>query len=573
MQWFGHLSIRSKLGLLIALAAGSALILAGAIFVWNDIVITRRTTVQHLSAVADMLGANSVAALTFDQPEPAREILGSLRHEPIVELACVYDRDGRRFASYARANLPQGLMAAEAVPPAGATFSDDGRLLIVTEIRDEDGRVGWVFLQAGMEHLREQVIQHILVGAVVLVVSLCVSYVVSLVLQKRIAGPITELVDTVRQITRDRDYSVRVEQTSRDELGDLYGSFNRMLEEIQARETQLRCAHEGLETRVAERTHQLTAANEELAREITERERAQQELHELQEEHIEAARRAGMAEIATSVLHNVGNVLNSVNISASMISEKLRKLGISDLSRATGLMQQHADDLGAFVTLDQRGKHLPSFLAALGERMTATEQQVFVELESLTKNIEHIKDIVTLQQSYAGVSGFVEEISLEDLLEDAIRINLASIRRHGMEIVREYEDLPTIPIDKQKFLQVIVNLISNAKYSVMHHGASGGRISVRLYKYQEDRLRVEVADNGEGIPPENLTRIFSHGFTTKKDGHGFGLHGSALYAKEMDGGLTVSSEGAGHGAVFTLELPLRTSNRSKNGRAIKAKVP
>lgn len=560
MRRFGQLSIRGKLGLLAALAAGSALFLACMIFVANDAVTVRRFTVQHLSAVADVLGANTVAALTFHQQEPAREVLGSLRHEPIVECACVYDRDGKVFATYQRDGLPQPLPLPDSVNSSlsseGCVFSEDGRLQVTTEIRDTDGRVGWLILQASMEHLHDQMLRHVAVAAVVLTVSLLASYIVSSVLQKRIAGPITELAGTADRISQERDYSVRVEYQSTDEIGTLYAAFNRMLDEIQMGEAQLRRAHDELEQRVIERTQQLTTANQELGREVAERKRAEEELRALQEQHIESARRAGMAEIATSVLHNVGNVLNSVNISAGVITDKVARLGIADLQRAVAMMQEHSDDLGEFVTRDERGRHVLPFLTALGDQMRSVTEQIDTETRSLVKNIEHIKDIVALQQSYAGASGMVEIVSVSDLLDDAIRINLASIRRHGVEVVRGYDDLPSVALDKQKFLQIVINLVSNAKYSVMHGRPENGRIDVRLTRHEHNRIRVEVIDNGQGIPPENLTRIFSHGFTTKRNGHGFGLHGSALYAKEMGGSLRASSAGVGCGATFTLELPL-----------------
>lgn len=302
-----------------------------------------------------------------------------------------------------------------------------------------------------------------------------------------------------------------------------------------------------------------SSENSELTRLIAERTAAEEKLKAFQLQHIETARRAGMAEIATSVLHNVGNVLNSVNVSAAVIGDELKKLGVRDLKLATQMVESHLDDLGTFITADERGKHLPRFLIELSKQMTHEEEQVLTELSSLAKNIEHVKDIVSLQQSYAGISGIVEELSLGDLLVDAIRINAASMRRHGIEVVQEFEELPPVEIEKQKFLQIVVNLISNAKYAIIESGASTGTIRLRLYRPDADRVRVEVIDTGVGIPRENLTRIFQHGFTTRKDGHGFGLHGSANMIKEMQGTLTARSDGPGQGATFTLEIPFKTS--------------
>lgn len=282
------------------------------------------------------------------------------------------------------------------------------------------------------------------------------------------------------------------------------------------------------------------------------------ELQDLQKRHLEMARRAGMAEIATSVLHNVGNVLNSVNISTSVIGECLRDLSLPDLERATGLLREHAGDLSQFLTQDARGRHLPAFLIELSGHMAGNQERVLAEVTALSKNIEHIKDIVTLQQSYAGVAGFVEEVSVVELIEDAIRINSASLGRHHIEIVREFEDQPNVVLAKQKFLQVLVNLLSNAKYSVMESTNPARRITVRLAR-GDDRVRVEINDTGVGIPAENLTRIFSHGFTTRKAGHGFGLHSAGILVREMDGLISAASDGPERGATFIVEIPVKPS--------------
>jgi len=272
-----------------------------------------------------------------------------------------------------------------------------------------------------------------------------------------------------------------------------------------------------------------------------------------------------MAEIATSVLHNVGNVLNSVNVSASIIGDRLRKSGVADLKSATELLNRHLDDPGAFVSSDPQGKHLPQFLTQLSQKMSSDEQLILNEIKSLSGDIDHIKGIVALQQSYTGVSGISDKLSLADLLDDAIRINSQSVTRHNIDVIREYEVLPPVVTEKQKVLQILVNLLSNAKYAVIAADRATRRITVRAKRVATDRVRIEVIDNGVGIPRENLTRIFSHGFTTRKDGHGFGLHSAANLARELGGSLTVQSEGVGKGATFVLELPFKTLGSQRSG--------
>src|SRR5208283_847076 len=184
----------------------------------------------------------------------------------------------------------------------------------------------------------------------------------------------------------------------------------------------------------------------------------------------------------------------------------------------------------------------------------AEQEKTAGELDSLRRNVEHIKEIVAMQQNYAAVGGLKEVIDLVSLVEDSLRLNEGSFSRHGVEVVRELEKVPPMNVEKHKILQILVNLVRNAKYACDDSGRADRRLTVRVAN-GDGRVKISVIDNGIGIPPENLTRIFNFGFTTRKGGHGFGLHSSALAAKEMGGSLTVRSGGLGQGADFTLELP------------------
>jgi PAS domain S-box-containing protein len=288
---------------------------------------------------------------------------------------------------------------------------------------------------------------------------------------------------------------------------------------------------------------------------ITERRRAQAELENLQRQLMDASREAGMAEIATSVLHNVGNVLNSINVSTGLVAESVKKSRASSLGRVVVLLQEHAHDLGAFITQDSRGKHMPAHLAQLAEHLQAEQETNVRELELLRHNVEHIKQIVAMQQNYATFGGVKEMINVVQLVEDSLRINEGAFTRHELEVIREFGDVPPLNAEKHKILQILVNLLRNAKHACQDSERTDKRLTVRVAN-GEGRVRISVIDNGVGIPPENLTRIFNHGFTTRNHGHGFGLHSGALAAKEMGGTLTVHSDGSGQGASFTLELPL-----------------
>jgi signal transduction histidine kinase len=281
-----------------------------------------------------------------------------------------------------------------------------------------------------------------------------------------------------------------------------------------------------------------------------------------QRQALENARHAGMAEIATNVLHNVGNVLNSVNVSVELIANRVRDSEAAGLARAVALLEQHAGDLGTWIDNDPRGKMLPVFLKHVADALAEEQRAVNAELAALDRNVKHIRQIVTTQQSYAGNSSVVEPVQVVELVEDALRIGSGARGGLDIQIVRRFEHVPSLLLDKHRLLLILVNLVANACHAMQRQPAAAHTLTLSVELAAPGRLRVAVADSGEGIPAENLTRIFGHGFTTKKDGHGFGLHSCALAARLMGGTLAVASDGAGRGATFTLELPLQASNET-----------
>lgn len=289
---------------------------------------------------------------------------------------------------------------------------------------------------------------------------------------------------------------------------------------------------------------------EEAVRKAREQQAAQRQL-------LENARHAGMAEIATNVLHNVGNVLNSVNVSSELIAGRLRDSEVSGLTRAVKLFEDHAHDLGDYLTSDRRGRMLPAYLQQLAQTLEDERRGIVEELAALTRNVKHIKEIVSTQQAYAGASSVVESVQIRELVEDALRIDTGALLARDVEVLRDFESVPELMLDKHRVLLILVNLIGNARYAMQRVPGGTHKLTLRVSLADEQTLTVAVADTGEGIEAENLTRIFAHGFTTKKDGHGFGLHSCVLAAREMGGTLQAASAGPGQGAVFTLELPLQ----------------
>jgi len=297
----------------------------------------------------------------------------------------------------------------------------------------------------------------------------------------------------------------------------------------------------------------------ELRETIAQRERAEAELKNTHKQLLDVSRQAGRAEVATSVLHNVGNVLNSVNVSSSLIADKIKNSKVTNLTKAAGLLQAHENDLAGFFSGNPKGKQLPGYLADLASHLTQEQEDILREAGSLASNIMHIKEIVAMQQSYARAAGIMESLPVVDLVEDALQMNAAMMERHGVKVVRDFAEVPLILTEKHKVLQILVNLISNAKYACGDSGRNDKQVTLRVANGNE-RIKVSVIDNGIGIPAENLTRIFNHGFTTRKEGHGFGLHSGALAAKELGGSLAAFSDGPGRGATFTLELPIQKQN-------------
>ncbi len=303
-----------------------------------------------------------------------------------------------------------------------------------------------------------------------------------------------------------------------------------------------------LEFRVDERTR-------ELKDQFDKKEQALKELAEAQSSLLEMSRAAGMAEVATGVLHNVGNVLNSINVSCNLLMDQLRDSRVSNIAKLSELINQQGDNLSVFITSDERGRQIPFYLNSLASALQKEHDILSRETESLANRIEHIKEIVSMQQNYGRVSGVIESINPHQLMEDALMLNSGALIRHNIMVIKQYSAVPTIQIDKHKILQILLNLINNAKYACSDSTTIEKKIWL-IIEQTGSYVQFTVKDNGIGISEENLTNIFQHGFTTRASGHGFGLHSGALAARELNGELFVQSGGLGKGASFILKLPI-----------------
>lgn len=300
-------------------------------------------------------------------------------------------------------------------------------------------------------------------------------------------------------------------------------------------ERALQQANEQLEQRVAERTEQLRAAHQEL---------------------LEHARHAGMAEIANSILHNLGNALTGITVSSTVLHERISAVPIASLGRAVSLLlERRGEELGAFLTQDERGRHLPEYLDKLYARLEEERRLLLEESMALGAKIEHAISVIATQQNYARTRFRLrEKARLCDLAEDAVRLCAVGDQADPL-VLREYGAEEPEFYDRHVIVQILVNLISNAKNAVRElEGNVKPRITLTV-RQDAEHSAVAVSDNGVGFDQSVKARLFTHGFTTRAKGHGFGLHSSALSAQALGGRIDAHSDGPGQGARFELILP------------------
>jgi PAS domain S-box-containing protein len=298
---------------------------------------------------------------------------------------------------------------------------------------------------------------------------------------------------------------------------------------------------------------------------VTEHTIAAEQLEALNRKLVETSRCVGMAEVATGVLHNVGNVLNSVSVSATLVNDRLRRSKAGNLRRAAGMLREKSGRLAEFLTADPKGRLLPEYLCKVADELADEQDQAISEMGCVGQHIEHIKEIVAMQQTYAKVSGAFENLSAAEMVNEAVQMNVADFKRQLIRVIRATEvNLPLVCADRHKVLQILINLLRNATHAMEKNSEDDRELTIRVTLLSPERLGIAICDHGVGIAPENMLKVFNHGFTTKENGHGFGLHSGANAAKEMGGRLTAQSKGLGHGATFTLELPMAKSAKIDN---------
>lgn len=383
------------------------------------------------------------------------------------------------------------------------------------------------------------------------IVGIIIVGLIGILLKYFILNRITFYKNQLKNITSTKDFSKKLMISGRDEISSMVDDSNKMLTVINDTQGKLN-----------ESIDNLTEANTQLNNEIIERKKVEKKVAKLNNKLVVAARRAGMADIATSVLHNIGNVLNSTNTAVSLLNEKITHSKAESLKKVSDILQQHKDDLGHFLANDPGGKNIPNFINVLSEELTNEKTSLMNDVDLLNKNVQHIKSIINMQYGMSNTLTVMENVNISEMLENAILIN-KSDELTKIEIIRDYEPIKTVHSDQVKLLQIFVNLIKNAIESLLESNVEPKRLTLRVKEKDAGHFSVQISDNGVGIESENVVKVFSHGYTTKKTGHGFGLHTSALSAQDMGGILTAESKGKGYGATFTLTLPYE----SKQGEA------
>jgi two-component system NtrC family sensor kinase len=524
---FRDFSINQKLISVVgAVSAISAFVIGGALFSFQMFSLRSQFS-DNVVSVAEVVANYAAAPVAFGDRIGGEEVLSVVKSNIDISSAEIRFQTGEVFAKFG----DEAVITREF--PDNEIVEFDGWTLYVTRgVIVPNQSYAWLVIAADFKRLFFSSIKSMglaLIG--VLIVGVLVAVISTAAFRNVIVGPIVRLADVARQIASVRDYTLRAEVEGQDEVGFMTSTFNEMLSRIEDGDRELRDAYAQLE------------------RESSERERLQNDL-------VTTSRMAGMAEVATGVLHNVGNVLNTVNLSVQQMRERLETSRLSHLRRAVDLINSQNGNLGEYLTSDSKGKEIPGFISKITDHLTNENIEINEEMRALTGHVDHIKEIVATQQSFARVLGVTENLPVKDLVEDALRLNGDSLARHSISVVREFNEVPNVMADRHKVVQILVNLLTNAKDAIEKNSSEDRTITIRTTNNDEQWVEIEVIDKGSGIKPETVASIFNHGFTTKSHGHGFGLHLSALSAQEMGGFLQVHSDGEGHGAVFTLIIPV-----------------
>lgn len=502
-------------------------------FIVNDYFILQKSLKRNIETSARILGKNLLPTLAFADKEEARKILASLSAEPDIDAAYLFDETGKLFAHYG-----SPLPASFSLPENSDRLSRyaGGEIQLFHQLTENKETIGLLILKGRPGALRKEFKAYALIVSVVVLAGLFLSFILATYLQYQFSGPMAALVQIAKRISNSSDYSLRIGKVSKqeqiEEIKVLSQEFNRMIEKIQDRDRQINSANQDLEHQVEIRT---------------------QELKEAQKIALQNAHAAGMSEISTGILHNIGNIVNSANVSIEEMIKITQQSKLKGLRKINSLLEEEKNSLGQFLTTDPKGKLIPEYLQQVTETLTEEQRSIREEIDNLVKKVVLIKDVVGTQQVYARGDIMREEIDLASLIREVLEMQRISLGRHSIKVISDFHPIPHVSAQKIKLSHILLNLFKNAKESMDHASPSERKLKISTRHLPDvHQVHLSIEDTGEGITQENLKKVFQHGFTTKKHGHGFGLHFCANAMTEMNGELQVSSNGVQKGAKFTL---------------------
>jgi PAS domain S-box-containing protein len=623
-------SIRQKLTAVILMTAILALALAGLGFGLYERSNYRTTMISELATLADTLGANTAAALMFNDPKSAREILSALRSETHIAAGCLYDRRGRVFAEYRR----PGAFASCAMPAwdePGARFEQE-TLTLVRSVSFERTSVGSIAIVSDLSVLHAQLRQYTKISVLVLLVSVLLAFAVSSHFLRKITSPILQLAGLAGRVSSQKDYSLRADRGGRDEVGLLVRSFNQMLEDIQQRDEALQQVQSNLEKRVAERTAYLNALIEAspLAIMVLDPEEniqlcnpAFEKLFQYPKQEVmgrpvhgllaagELLREAKDITCRARAGEHVGKVTRRQRKDGTLVDVEVHTVGLVVSGKLAGTLVLYQDIsvrkrseeaiLRAKDAAEAANRAKSEFLAnmsheirtplngvmgmndlALGTELTA-EQREYLETVKLSADslLTVINDILDFSKIEAGKADLdIRPFNLRDTLEGVMRTLALRADEKGLELLCELapETPELVRGDGSRLGQVVLNLVGNA-IKFTHEGEVGLQVEVAERDGENRLLHFTVSDTGIGIPAEKHALIFDPfaqadtSTTRKYGGTGLGLSISTRLVHLMGGKVWLESElGKGSRFHFTARLGLVDAKEIQSGTAAPAEI-